>query len=157
MCASQFHVTFLKMDLTCLNFTILVWCFASNRDYYKSTSAAELSIPLKAVSLICCWPYAGLILAFSLLSSQKRALLFHRLPLHRILNYDHGSEVFGFIVLIMYPLTLWAESDYYSEKLNKHVILMCDQVLYSKTSRYRTDFPEKQLTMKNSSRDPHLA
>ncbi len=70
--------------------------FTSIRGYYKSTSVAKLSIPLRAASLICCWPF---LLFFSPLSFQKRAVLFCRLPSPRILNYDHGSEVFRFSVI----------------------------------------------------------
>ncbi len=70
--------------------------FTSIRGYYKSASVAKLSIPLRAASLICCWPF---LLFFSPLSFQKRAVLFCRLPSPRILNYDHASEVFRFSVI----------------------------------------------------------
>ncbi len=130
---SQFRVTFLKMNLTYLDFTILVGC---------------VSLPLEAIirahllqSFLflleqCLWSVAGLLCYFfcSLFPEEGSIVLQSPHPEFWTMTMNLRSS--GSALLIMWFVSLRAESDYYSEKWKGFLVTdMCVQVLCKKTSR----------------------
>lgn len=107
--------------------------FTSIRGYYKSTSVAKLSIPLRAVSLICCWPF---MLFFLLSLSRRGQYCFAESSHPEFWTMTMNLRSSGSALLIMWFVSLRAESDYYSEKWKGFLVTdMCVQVLCKKTSR----------------------
>lgn len=152
---SQFRVTFLKMDLTYLDFTILVGCVSLPLEAIIRAHLLQSFLFLLEQHL---WSVAGLFCNFFILSIQKRAVLFRRLPSPRILNYDHVSEVFRLSV-IDHAVRVTPSWEWLLQWEMKSVFgywHVCSNTV-QETSRNRFSvFWEEATNCKNSSQYPYL-
>ncbi len=119
---SQFRVTFLKMDLTYLDFTILVGCVSLPLEAIIRAHLLQSFLFLLEQSL---WSVAGLFCYFFLLSLSRRGQYCLQTPLTQ--NFELWPWIWGLQVQRYWSCGSchWAESDYYSEKWRGFWLLTC--------------------------------
>lgn len=127
---SQFRVTFLKMDLTYLDFTILVGCVSLPLEAIIRAHLLQSFLFLLEQHL---WSVAGLFCNFLSSLSRRGQYCFVDFPHPEFWTKTMYLRSSGSVLLIMRFVSLRAESDYYSEKWKAFLVTdMCVQILCKK-------------------------